>query len=74
MLWDSKNAKIGGYQGIRKIKPDSLYFFGYINEPPSRTRTAIEKMNAATPIVPSINSIKDILKFALIILIASNIL
>jgi len=26
-LWDSKNAKIGGYQGIRKIKPDSLYFF-----------------------------------------------
>jgi len=31
-------------------------------------------MNAATPTVPSANSAKDILKFALIILIASNIL
>jgi hypothetical protein len=54
--------------------PDSRIFFGYSNEPPSRINTAIENRKAAKAKLPKINSIKDILKFALINLIASNIL
>ena len=54
--------------------PDSRIFFGYSNEPPSRIRTAIENRKAANPMLPNMNSIKDILKFALISFIASNIL
>ena len=52
----------------------AAFFFGYSNEPPSRIRTAIENRKAANPMLPNMNSINDILKLALINLIASNIL
>ena len=53
--------------------PDSLIFFGYINEPPRIIRTAIENRKAANPMLPKINSIKDILKLFLMSFIAFNI-